>query len=173
MRSFSKFKPLCMGEKMFDKISNVDIIITAFILICAVLAGVVIFLSNEYRYLAKELLEAKKTVIIDFGLSLKDAKISDLGLNSADLPIRPEDFKINVEMLRKKLLHGYEVKKHEDTEVLAYCILEHAGIGAYVEVKSKSQIQDALTRLLLNEDSDAVKSFLSAVAQSICDSANK
>lgn len=151
---------------MFNKIEGMDIVIAAFVLVIAVLAGVVIFLVNELRFY-------KKTTNINFDLGLKDAKIAELGLGSAKDLVRPDDFKISVEKLRKKLLEGFEKKNHPDTETLAYCILEHAGVGAYVEGASRIEIQKALTRLLLNEDVNAIRGFLSALAQSICDSVNR
>jgi hypothetical protein len=101
-------------------------------------------------------------------LGLKDSKV-DVGLDPAvNLPVKPEDFRIKVEKLREKLLHGFETKQHPDTETQAWCILEHAGFRAYVESNSRSEIQKGLTRLLLNGDDEATKRFLETVANSIC-----
>lgn len=99
-------------------------------------------------------------------LGMKDAQINS-EVEPVSITIRPDDFQIKADRLRAKLLHGFQVKDHPDTETLAWCILEHAGLGAYVENKSRTEIQKALTRLLLNGEAKAITSFLSTLADSI------
>lgn len=101
-------------------------------------------------------------------LGLKDSQVT-VGLDSAvAIPIKPEDFRIREEKLREKLLNGLATKKHPDTETQAWCILEHVGFKAYVDDKSRTEAQKALTRLLLNGDDDATRRFLETLAHSVC-----
>ncbi|MCX6786993.1 MAG: hypothetical protein NTY93_00475 [Candidatus Kaiserbacteria bacterium] len=99
-------------------------------------------------------------------LGLKNSEMTTK-LVPVTLSIRPEDFRIRADKLRDKLLEGLATKKHPDTGTRAYCILSHAGFEEYVESKSRGEIQEALTRHLLNGDDEATKRFIETVADSV------
>jgi hypothetical protein len=161
--SLSNSSLFANGEEM--NVDKIDILITALIIICVVLGSLVAFLVNELRFY-------KKTITINYDLKLKDAKIAEIGLGSAKNLVSPEDFKINAAKLRTKLVHGLETKNHSDVGTLAWTILNHAGFENYVESDSRKEIEKALTRLLINGDSDATRRFLESVADSVCASIN-
>jgi hypothetical protein len=101
-------------------------------------------------------------------LGLKDTKVAIGTEVVSELPIKPEDFLIQEEKLCEKLLRGYETRKHPDTGTYAWCILDHVGFHHYVDNKTQTEAQKALTRLLLNGDDEAIRKFLTTLAHSVC-----
>ena len=83
------------------------------------------------------------------------------------LPIKPENFVVNVEKLKKLLLERLEKEKSEDPYTKALCILDHAGLGSVVD-GPLSNLSKPLARLLINDDIDSAKKYLETLAESIC-----
>lgn len=99
-------------------------------------------------------------------LGLKDGRITT-GLTPTTLSVRPEDFQVRADKLREALMKQFETEDHPDISVRAYCILKQAGVREMLDPKSASEAEKVLTRLLVNEDSDAVRRFLETLADSI------
>ncbi len=83
------------------------------------------------------------------------------------MSINPIDFKISANKLREKLLKEFETEDHPDISTRAFCILQQAGARDAMENESASKVQKALTRLLVNEDDDATRTFLVTIADSV------
>lgn len=103
-------------------------------------------------------------------LGLQESKITT-GMTPVSIPINPDDFKIETDTLREKLLEGLKTKKkdfEEDIPTYAFVILNHAGLMKIMDANSRRESEEALIRLLLNGNVDATKRFLEALAESVC-----
>lgn len=101
-----------------------------------------------------------------FPLGVKPGKVKT-GIDPINIPISPESFRIDPGKLGAKLIEGLGTVSHPDTSTLAYCILKHAGVDEMLEGKSWKEVQQALTRLLNNEDEKTIEYFLLTLADSI------
>jgi hypothetical protein len=83
------------------------------------------------------------------------------------LSVEPKDFVVRADKLRKNLLNALATKEHPNTGTRAYCILDSAGIGEIIDGASFQNMKNALTRLLINDDREAIVNFLSTLADSV------
>ena len=103
-------------------------------------------------------------------LGLKDGRATT-DLLPINLKIKPEDFVLNKVKVLSRLIYGLEKKRQifaDQPETRAYLILDNAGLIHVFDSNSRSEVQKALTRLLINEDDEATKRFLETLAESIC-----
>ena len=96
-------------------------------------------------------------------------------MKSGDLVdcVEVEDFRVQSARLYEKLLQQFHTTGQiqgfvENVEARSYSILTHAGVEAIVTSDSRRKLDKALTRLLINGDEEAIKSFLLTTAESIC-----
>ncbi|MEK7147856.1 MAG: hypothetical protein AAB758_01005 [Patescibacteria group bacterium] len=136
-------------------------------------AWLVVNLNRRFAHIDTNLEEVLKAVakipapvtnVIHLGLRKVEART---GLIPASLSLRPEDFQVQADKLYVRLTNGLRVKNHPDVGVNAYCILKHAGLDHILDGPSWREAQEALTRLLNNEDDEATKRFLRTLADSV------
>ncbi len=102
-------------------------------------------------------------------LHLKNGGVTT-DVEALKLSVKPEDFKIRGEALREKLLRSFAESREnfeKHTATWAYVILDRSGINEILDATSRSSTKQALTRLLLNGDENAVRRFLETLSDSI------
>jgi hypothetical protein len=88
-------------------------------------------------------------------------------LEPTSLEISPEDFEANKEILKQKLLDVFAEEKHPSPSTRAYCILNHSGYDIFVEGNTRLKIQNALARLLVNNNTTKTKRFLGKIVKQL------
>jgi hypothetical protein len=98
----------------------------------------------------------------------------DAVFDKVKLPITPSNFIVKAEDLFDVLIAKYNEylkrykEKKTDLSTAVSCIINQTGLSEIIEYDSKSEITKALTRLFINGDDEAIKTFLKIVANSIC-----
>ena len=181
-----KFKPLCERTKM-ENFAFFALGVVGLLLVIAI--GIIVVLTrnigrkmteldgdvNSFRgqiIVFEELLRklpppVQNIIQLDFRGPVVQSAVAK------GLSIKVEDFKVSSARLYKKLLQRFYSSAESESLMQnvtsrAYCILDHAGVEAIITTESRRVIQNALERLLINGDEEAIKQFLFTAAESIC-----
>ncbi len=93
-----------------------------------------------------------------------------------DFEVTPEDFKPKREELRENMLTAFEKslelykdKKGRITnpETVAYVVLDHSGFTQFVVTGVKQKVQNALARIIANQDISNAKRFITMLARNL------
>lgn len=90
-----------------------------------------------------------------------------LSIGPSSLTIDPAEFEPKRDAVRERLLKAFETEKHPNPDTRAYCILDHSGWGTFVDGKTFQSAQTALGRLLTNNDIEAARKFVAALADQL------
>ena len=181
-----KFKPLCERTKM-ENFAFFALGVVGLLLVIAI--GIIVVLTrnigrkmteldgdvNSFRgqiIVFEELLRklpppVQNIIQLDFRGPVVQSAVAK------GLSIKVEDFKVSSARLYKKLLQRFYSSAESESLMQnvtsrAYCILDHAGVEAIITTESRRVIQNALERLLINGDEEAIRQFLFTAAESIC-----
>lgn len=83
-----------------------------------------------------------------------------LSISPASLKIDPSVFEPKRSAVRERMLKEFETQNHPNPGTRAYCILDHSGWEKFVDAKTFLAAQNALGRLLVNDDKVAARSFV-------------
>jgi hypothetical protein len=102
-------------------------------------------------------------------LGLKDARTTT-DLELVKLAIRPEDFQVNADRLYELCWGVYQklaASYPDDSNTVTANILCDSGLNNILDLDGRSSFRNALGRLFINKDTDAVQRFLRTVADSV------
>lgn len=169
-RSFSNINPFIKEEKMTEFFLGVLVPVCVGLLVAVILLAkankkkdeIIGGMGTRFSEIVDLIKNTPRNVI---NLSLNPVDI-DAKLPPLELSIHPENFVVKVDELKKLLLNGLKTQKHNNPDTWAYCILEHAGVGAII--KSFTHLYKPLTLLLINKDMKGAKNYLEMLAESLC-----